>query len=315
MRKKVLFTSNYGNDFFKSIEELGYDIVVRREENIVNDNEVNQCEILVCYDPFKTLNLDEMKNLKWIQVQSVGVDQVPKDKIIKDNIALTNNKGIYSIPIGEWIVLKALEMLKHSKAFYEKQRDKKWKMDLELGELYGKTVGFIGTGDIGIEAAKMLEVFGCKVIGCNTKGDLRPHFSACYEVSKIDEMLKHSDIVVITVPCTDKTYKMINEDRFKAMKDGVLLINISRGTVIDEKILIKELKSKKVAMAALDVTEIEPLDSKSELWDLSNVIITPHNSWISDARHERKSKAIYENLKRYSENRQFINVVNASKGY
>ena len=101
-------------------------------------------------------------NLKWIQLLSAGINQVPEEKIRKRNILLTNSRGVYSIPIAEWIVLKTLEMYKNSKEFHEKQKNKTWKQNTHLLELYGKTIGFVGTGSIAQEAAKRFEGFGVK---------------------------------------------------------------------------------------------------------------------------------------------------------
>ena len=160
MAIKALFTYNYGGEKRKVIEELGYDIIVVKEQDLVYSEKLDEVEVLVCYDPFKTLKIEKMKNLKWIQLSSVGIDQLPVDYVKNSSVIITNNKGGYSIPMGEWIVLKTLEMLKNSKGLYENQTDRKWKIDTSLLELYRKTIGFIGTGTIAAEAAKRFGGFG-----------------------------------------------------------------------------------------------------------------------------------------------------------
>ncbi len=312
---KVLFTYNYGLDNINRIKELGYEVLILEEKEVCNNDEVNACDILVCYNPFDRLNISEMKNLKWIQLSSAGIDQVPMDEVQNRKIKLTNNRGGYSIPIGEWIVVKILEMLKKSASLYKNQQMKRWKMDMSLLELCGKRVGFIGTGSIAAEAAKRLQGFEVEILGVNTKGSDTRYFSKCFSTDKMDEMLSLCDIVVVTMPYTKSTHHMINEDRFKVMRDGVFFVNIARGSIIDEKALISNIKSGKIKGAALDVFEEEPLDKDNPLWDFENVIVTAHNSWVSERMNERRFKLIYENLRRYSAMEELINLVDLNRGY
>jgi phosphoglycerate dehydrogenase-like enzyme len=297
------------------IKDLGYEVIVVKENKITNSDEVNDSEILVCYNPFASLDILKMNKLKWIQLSSVGIDQIPFEVIRSRGIKITNNKGGYSIPIGEWIVLKILEMLKKSGSSYRNQQLKKWKMDMSLLELYGKVVGFIGTGSIATEAAKRLKPFGVDILGVNTRGTDVEYFNKCFSIEKIDNMLKQCDIVVITIPYTEKTHHMIDENRINAMKDGVFIVNIARGNIIDENALINNISKGKIRAAALDVFENEPLNQDNPLWEFDNVIITPHNSWVSEEMSERRFKLIYENLRRYITNEELVNVVDLIKGY
>jgi phosphoglycerate dehydrogenase-like enzyme len=312
---KVLFTYNYGLGNMNRIKELGYEVVIVKENEVINSDEINDSDILVCYNPFESLDVSKMNNLKWIQLSSAGIDQLPLDIVRSKGIKITNNKGGYSIPIGEWIVLKILEMLKKSSSLYKNQQCKKWKMDMSLLELYGKSVGFIGTGSIATEAAKRLRGFGVDILGVNTSGTDVEYFNKCFSVEKIDDMLKLCDIVAITIPHTEKTHHMVDQNRFSAMKDGVFIVNIARGNIIDEKALINNIRNGKISAAALDVFEEEPLNQDNPLWEFDNVIITSHNSWVSEQINERRFKLIYENLRRYSVNEELVNVVDLNKGY
>lgn len=312
---KVLFTYNYGPDNMNRIKELGYEVLVVEEKEISNSDEVNVSDILVCYNPFEKLDISGMKNLKWIQLSSAGIDQLPIEEVKNKGIWVTNNRGGYSIPIGEWIVMKILEMLKKSSSLYRNQQIRKWKMDMSLLELYGKRVGFIGTGSIATEAAKRLQGFEVEILGVNTKGMDSKYFDKCFSTDKVDEMLSLCDIVVVTIPYTKSTHHMINEDRFKAMRDGVFLVNIARGSIIDEKALISNIKAGRIRAAALDVFEEEPLDRNNPLWEFGNVIVTAHNSWVSERINERRFKLIYENLRRYSAKEELINLVDLNRGY
>ncbi len=315
MTTKALFTYNYGGEKRKDIECFGYDIKVIPEKNLFYSEELADIEVLVCYDPFKTLQIEKMKNLKWIQLSSIGIDQLPVEYVKNNSIIITNNNGGYSIPMGEWIVLKTLELLKNSKGLYENQTKRKWKLDTRIQELYGKTIVFIGTGTIASEAAKRFQGFGVTILGVNTNGRDTQYFNRCYAMSKLGEVLKLCDIVVVTLPYTKATHHLINEDKFSAMKDGTYFINVARGSIVDEHCLINNLINGKLAGAALDVYEEEPLKEHNQLWDLNNVILTSHNSWISEMRNERRFKTIYENMRRYKTCEELVNVVDLKKGY
>lgn len=312
---KALFTYHYGDDNMKTINDLGYEVIYIHESNITNSVEIVDVDVLVCYNPFNDLDIKQLKNLKWIQLSSIGIDQVPLDYIKDKGIILTNNKGGYSIPMGEWIILKILEIYKNSRYFYEKQRKNQWKFSTDVLELYGKTVSFLGTGTIAKEGAKRLRGFGVKVYGVNTKGKDTEYFDRCYAITELDELLSVSDVVVCTIPYTGQTHHLLNNKSLDKMKRGSVLINVARGNIIDEKDLINKIKEGKFMGVALDVFEKEPLPKDSPLWNLENVYITPHNSWISEMSNDRRFKNIYENMKKYINGDKLINVVDLDIGY
>lgn len=312
---KILFTYDYGQEKMMAVSELGYELIYVNEKVISNSNEISDIDILVCYNPFEKLDISLLKRLKWIQLSSIGIDQVPKQKVKEQAIILTNNKSGYSIPMGEWIVMKTLELLKNSKDFYRKQSERKWQIDTSILELYSKTVCFIGTGSIASEAAKRLQGFDANIIGINTTGRNAEYFDTCYPMSMLNHAISQSDIVVASIPYTKDTHHLINKNNLSLFKNGASLINISRGSVIDEAALAEALKRGKLRGAALDVFEEEPLSKDSPLWELDNVIITPHNSWISEMRNERRYNIIYENLKRFINGETLKNVVDIDKGY
>ena len=312
---KALFTYDYGVTNMDKIRNLGYELYYKHEKDITYTKNIKDIEILVCYNPFKTLDISKLSNLKWIQLSSIGIDQVSIQYLKENNIILTNNKGGYSIPMGEWVVMKTLELLKNSKALYLNQLNKKWKIDTSILELYGKTIGFIGTGSIAVESAKRLQGFGVKILGLNTTGKDTTYFDKCYPIDDIKSMVSHCDIVVLSVPYTNKTHHLINEDILSSMKDESYIINVSRGSIIKEEDLIKFLNLGKIKGAALDVFESEPLPIDNPLWNMDNVILTPHNSWVSEMRNARRFNTIYENFKRFKIGEDLLNVVNLNKGY
>ncbi|WP_276576077.1 phosphoglycerate dehydrogenase [Oceanirhabdus seepicola] len=311
---KVLFTHDYGEEKFNLIRDMGYEIVYLREDVEFNEEELKDIEVLVCYNPFKNLDISKLDNLKLIQLSSTGIDQIPRDRLKKD-VTVSNNKGGYSIPIGEWIIMSILNLMKNTYKLFRQQQDKKWKMNKRCLEIYGKKVGFLGTGTLAAEGAKRLQGFGTEITGFNTNGRIVDNMDLCYSLKDVHEVIGKCDVVVCTLPYTEETHELINNDFISKMKDGVLFINVSRGMLVNEKDLIKNLKNGKIKGAALDVFYEEPLPKDNELWNLENVIISPHNSWMSEMRNERRFKGIIENLRRYKEGREVINKVDMKEGY
>lgn len=312
---KAIFTYDYGAEKIDQIRDLGYDIELIHESVIDNSDKVNEAEILVCYNPFKRLDLTQMKNLKWIQLSSIGFDQIPVQDVLERDIVVTNNQGGYSKPMGEWIVMNILEIYKNRKKFYADQLAKKWKLDSGIFEMVGRTVAFLGTGTIAKEAAKRLQGFEANVIGFNTSGHEAVYFDTCYPISDLEAHLSTIDVVVVTLPHTDKTHHFINKDRIELMKEDAVLINVSRGGNVDEEALIDALKRDKFLGVAVDVFETEPLGEDSPLWDIERVYFSPHNSWVSDMKNERRFEMIYKNMKNYIDEKPLTNIVNIKRGY
>lgn len=312
---KVLFTYDYGKEQLDRIRGLGYEVVIINEDTFTELQVPFDADVLCCYNPFERVDINKFTKLKLILLSSIGIDFIPKDDIIKNSIILTNNRGGYSIPMGEWIVMNLLMLSKKSTTFWDNKKQKKWKLDTKLTELYGKTVTFLGTGTISTEAAKRLQGFGMNVVGVNTKGTISQYFDKAYSLDEVKTAISMADYLVMVLPFTEKTHHFLDQEKLGWMKDSARLINVSRGNVIDERAMTKALKDKAIAGAALDVFEEEPLSVDSELWDMDNVYISPHNSWISEQRDARRFDLIYENLKAYIEDKPLKNVVDIQRGY
>lgn len=311
---KILFTVKVSEKQLQRVKDLGYDVVCISEKKVVNSVETDDADILVAYNPFKRLDISKMKNLKYIMLTSVGFDQLPKEKVLAQNIQVSNNRGGYSIPMAEWIVMCILEIYKRTKAFYKQQEQKLWHMDVvSIKELCGQRIGFLGTGTIAVEAAKRLKGFGVELWGYNTNGREIEYFDRCFGKNQIDEIFKNCDVVVSTMPCTAETEGMLDKDKFSIMKEGSSFINVGRGKLVKEDDLVQYLD--KFKGVALDVFEEEPLRADSPLWEAENVIVTPHNCWVSDKNQDRVEELMYSNLKKYKEGKEVANIVNVSRGY
>ncbi len=306
----ILFTYDYGEENFEKIRKLGYNVDFIKENELTDCEEVQNADILVCYNPFDRIDIATMKNLKLIMLSSMGTDQLPIEKIKKLDISVTNNKGGYAKPLAEFVVLDILNCYKLSKSFYKRQIQKEWKINTDVLELIGKKVLFLGTGSIASEAAKRLQGFEMNIVGMNTNGRDIKYFNRCIPFSDMKNELKTADVVVSTLPYTPEMYHFMNYDFFDTMKDDSIFINISRGKLVDESALIKHLQRDKFLGVALDVVESEPLTSESPLWDFEKVYITSHSSWVSEMRNIRRFKYIYDNLKQYIANGELLTKLN-----
>ncbi len=296
------------------LEKEGFNVYFEAEKNFQYKPYMKDINALICSYPFKKLDLDDFPALQWIQLMSMGFEQVPREKV-KEDVVVTNNRGGYSIPMGEWVVLNILELIKNRKHAYKNQSNKVWSMDFSVGEIYNKKVAFIGTGDIAQESVKRLSGFGVEILGVNTNGRSIPGFDQCFSIKELDKVLAQSDMVVICLPYTEETEHLFNKEKLETMKADACLINVSRGKVINEKDLIKHLEEGHLRGVALDVFEEEPLDPANKLWGIDRVVVTAHNSWISEMGSTRRWEMIYENLQRFKNKEELLNVVALERGY
>lgn len=167
----------------------------------------------------------------------------------------------------------------------------------DIRELSGKKVCIIGCGSVGTECAKRFQAFGCHVVGI----DVMPYQNKWYEqivtLHRLNDILPTCDIVVLTLPLTEETKGIISKQRLESLKEGAVLVNISRGAVVDQKALEAVLSNKRIE-AVLDVFDAEPLAADSPLWDMDNVVISPHNSFVGDGNHERLCAMMFDHLEK-----------------
>lgn len=278
------------------MKNMGHEVVFMQNEKDELPCAYDWAEGIICNGLFLHHDIEKFVNLKYIQLTSAGYDRVPMKYIKEHNIKIHNAKSVYSVPMAEFAVGGVLQLYKQSQLFYENQKQRKWEKHRGLLELYGKTVLILGCGSVGTECAERFSAFGCEVIGI----DVQPREDECYKVilplSELDEALSEADILILTLPLTEETRHLIDENRLSLMKPGAVLLNISRGAVVDEKALIEALQTN-LGGAALDVFEEEPLKEDSPLWNMENVIVTPHNSFVGSGNEERLNTLILKNVK------------------
>lgn len=261
---------------------------------------------------------NKAKNLRWIQATGAGVDGLLFPELVESEVILTNASGVHPIPIAEHTFALILAITRGLIKSFEGKNKRAWlHNEVYIDELYGKTIGIIGYGRIGQGIARLARGFGMKIIGLKRDPDKEVEVKPDIILGKnsLDILLKESDIVVIIVPLTKETYHLIGERELRLMKPSSILINVARGKVVDENALIKALKEKWILGAGLDVFETEPLPFESELWNLDNVVITPHIAGLNPHYTDRLLEIFIKNLKAYPDISKMVNVVDKRLGY
>ena len=265
--------------------------------------------------------LTKASKLRWVQVQSAGVDRyiTIKPLIENDNIVLTNFRAIHGPAIADHALAMLLSLTRNLNYHAANQQQSQWKRGRSPNQsiaLKGKTILVVGLGGIGSEIAQRAHGFGMRVIGTRRSNKPSPNFIERVGKPKdLLTMLPEADVVALAVPLTSETKNLLDATAFEAMKPGSFLINIARGKVVDTEALLAALKSGKLAGAGLDVTDPEPLPEDHPLWKQPNLIITPHIAGKSAVTNERRSALTIENLRRFGAGEPLLNVVDKIAGY
>ncbi|HZH72224.1 MAG TPA: NAD(P)-dependent oxidoreductase [Mariniphaga sp.] len=299
MKILISVPAAFTSEHLMHLTNMGHLLTILQGETIPEEMKVEDFEVVVCNNLLRDYPIEQFKNLKLIQLTSVGTDRIPLKYILKQGIKIETARGVYSIPIAEWVVLKILEIYKNSRFFHHVQQLHKWEKKRNLGELAGKTVAIIGYGSIGIETAKRLKAFDVRITAIDSRipdpeemkwvDNLQPPH-------QLETVISQCDVLILTIPLTEQTKHLMNEDRLLMMKSNSILINVSRGAIIDEQALITVLQQKKFMGVALDVFEEEPLSANNPLWDLENTLVTPHNAFVSDKNQQRLFDLFIANL-------------------
>ena len=301
MERQVLLTGayQYTEEQLHMIEKMGWKVTFVKNELEPIGIPTDQFDAVICNGLFLHNDIAEFKKLKMVQSTSAGMDRLPIEYMEKHHIMYYNAKGVYSIPMAEWAVMSILEICKNAHGFFRKQQEHTWEKDRSLLELTGKKVCIVGYGDVGHETAKRLAAFGTEITAVNrSRVEEDGVISRWLPLDRLDEALSEADIVILCIALTEETRGLLNADKLRLMKQGSILVNVARGSLIDEKELISCLKEGKLRGTALDVFETEPLSAESELWEIPGVIISPHNSFVGDQVRERMFSLIYRNLEK-----------------
>lgn len=259
---------------------------------------------------FTTLFRDilAMPRLRWVHTFSIGVDHPGYRVIVDRGITFTNGAGTQAIPIAQYVLLMMLHHIKGMPAWERHQAARAWTRS-PSDELTGKTVGLLGVGGIGAEVARLAKMLRMEVIGLRRRPDPVEHVDQLLPPEEAGELCARSDFLVICAPLTRATRGMIGAAELARMKPTAYLINVARGPLVQQRALIEALRAGRIAGAALDVTDVEPLPPDHELWSAPNVIITPHTSPSSPLHIVRGTELFLDNLRRFANGEPLINVV------
>jgi phosphoglycerate dehydrogenase-like enzyme len=256
--------------------------------------------------------LKPASRLQWIQSTLAGVDHIVRSPFLRDEILLTRVGGVFGRFMAEYVLGYLLYLVLRIAYVIENQKKAHWEPFMP-GTLEGRVMGILGLGEIGSEIARKAKEFGMKVLGLKRTAGHYPYVDRLFLESQLSEFLPQVDFLVITVPLTPRTQGMIRAQELRLMKRDAYLINIARGAVVREEDLIQALEENWIAGAILDVFEREPLPKESRLWNLKNVIITPHISGPDDPI--RVSQVFCENYRRFRAKESLHYLVDKHRGY
>ena len=265
-------------------------------------------------------HLDAAWGLQWIHSHAAGVGGMLFPAMVASDVVLTNSRGLSAVSIAEHTIAVTLSLFRSLPFAYDRQRERQWAQDEFIDlirTLRGARVLIVGLGAIGSEVAKLAAAFGASVTGIRRRADGGPTAGVEKVAGPADlaRELPGADVVVISAPQTSDTWHLIGAQELASMKDGAVLVNVSRGKLVDEAALVAALDSGRLRGAALDVFEHEPLDPSSPLWGRKDVIVTPHVSGFFPDYWRDVVDLFSDNLRRYEAGQALRNVVDKQAGY
>jgi len=266
--------------------------------------------------------VERAPRLRWVHSTAAAVGILPLPELAARGILVSNSRGIQAAPIAEHVMGGLLLLSRRFNLLLQAQQERRW-IQNELTSnkwpwsLKGRSMTILGFGTIGQEVARRAHVFGMRVTGIRRRLDqpLPPFVDRMMGGSQLDEAVRGADVLVISAPFLRETDRMIRAEQLALMNPGAILINVARGKIVDEPALLDALHSGQLGGAVLDVFEREPLDPASALWNLPNVIISPHSSGVRPDHWEEIMDLFSENLRRFQRGETLLNAVDCNAGY
>ncbi len=259
------------------------------------------------------------RNLRWVQTMAAGGGaQVKAAGLTEDELArvvFTTSAGVHGGTLAEFALFGVLAGAKDLPRLQSLQRDREWPGRWAMKQVGEQTVLIVGLGGIGSETARLLKGFGATVLGVKRRAEPVEHVDEVHTDAALPELIARADAMVITLPGTDATTGLISRDLLAAAKPGIVVVNVGRGTVVDEPALVDALLSGTVSSAYLDVFATEPLPDDSPLWGMPNVLVSPHTAALSPAEDRRIAELFADNLRRYLDGAPLRNVVDTHDFY
>ncbi len=285
------------------------------------DEEILDTEIAITWS-VRPAQIAAAKNLRWIHSPAAAVHQLIFPELVNSDIILTNAREVHGPVVAEHVIAVIFALAKKIPGSVRLQAEHVWGQQIlwdelpRVREVAGATVGVIGLGSIGRAVAKSAKALGMRVFAAREHPEKGSEGAdAVFGPAQIDEVFRHADYIVLAAPVTNSTKAIANADCLALMKPDACLINVGRGPLVDESALAAALRERKIGGAALDVFPKEPLPADSPLWDVPNLLITPHTAALTDKLWERHYALFSENLRRYLNGERLLGLVDKHKGY
>ena len=291
------------------------------EENETRDS-ITTAEVVIG-EPEES-ELQKAENLRWVQLTWAGADKYTKMKTFPTGVTLTNASGAFGKIISEYVIGNIIALYRGLPVYWKNKQERLWEQNKSSDTIYGKDILILGTGDIGRNLAHRMKAFethvtGIKRTAVSEHSQHLKDFDQVYDLTALDEQLPQADIVIGCLPGTPETKGLLNYDRLHSMKKEAVLVNVGRGSLIPTEDLIRALQESHLKGAVLDVFETEPLPSNSPLWEMDQVILTPHIAGPSFGGNIEVQDMIWnicmENLERYVSGKELKNIVRLNEGY
>ncbi|RNA67491.1 D-2-hydroxyacid dehydrogenase [Alteribacter keqinensis] len=302
----------------ESMKETGIDVKIFSCIEEVPLSVRKETEVLVTFgNDLNEKNIYDFERLKWIQLLSAGLEDLPFMQLQEIKPVVSNAKGIHTRPMAEYLISTMLYFEKDFNRYSKLKKDKVWDRSVFVGELVNRKVLIFGTGTIGAEMAKVCSFFDCDVDGVNTTGAEHSQFNRAFTLEEGLKNIGFYDYVVSVLPLTPNTKNMFTKSEFERMKKNAVFINAGRGGLVNEADLAHSIEQGEIKGAALDVFVQEPLPKSHYFWDLDNVLITPHMS-AKSIHYLTRCKEIFEQNYKHYENgniEEMINLVDLHRYY
>ncbi len=283
--------------------------------------EIADAEVVIGWS-LRGEQINAARKLRWIHSTATAVHALMSPELQNSDIVVTNARDVHGPVVAEHAMALIFALAKRLPQAMRYRQQKHWAQQdlwdtrLQPRELRGATIGILGLGGIGRPLAKLAKSMGMKVVGVRAHGGRSCEaVDIVYRLDRLEEVVRAADFVVLALPLTEKTDRLMNAERLAWLKQDAYLINVGRGALIDEDALVEALQRRSFAGAALDVTTQEPLPSSSPLWEMENVLLTPHTAGLTDKMWERHYAAFAENLGRFLKGEPLLWIVDKAKGY
>ena len=313
---KILINTEITSEHRQQIEAVSEQLHIIEAQNSAEALR-NIGDTDVVFGGFNRTLFENAKQLKWVQVLSAGVDGLLFPEFVQSDVVLTSAKGFVGPHLADQAWALILGLLRGiGRSVRERTWDNRMSIRLATWELSERTLGIVGLGGTGIDVARRAQGFDMRTIAVDPETVDAPSFvHEVWQMDRFHELLAQSDVVAICAPLTPETHGMFDDAAFQAMQSHALLVNVTRGKIIDGPALLRALNNGSIGGAGLDVTPEEPLPTDSPLWDMPNVIITPHVAGGSPIRLDRTVGLFCDNLERILVGKPLLSIIDKEKGY